>query len=86
MHWFTDLTDAKKKLQAWQREYNESRPHRALNELSPLEYKARWADQRSETHWRAGSENGGLSKGQELTDVLDQKTGGRHEHGLSLYK
>ena len=50
VHWFTDLTDAKQKLQAWQREYNESRPHRALNELSPLEYKARWADQRSETH------------------------------------
>jgi putative transposase len=49
-HWFADLTDAKQKLQAWQREYNESRPHRAVNELSPLEYKARWADQWSETH------------------------------------
>ena len=45
VHWFADLTDAKQKLQAWRREYNESRPHRALNELSPLEYKARWADQ-----------------------------------------
>jgi putative transposase len=22
-HWFADLTDAKQKLQAWQREYNE---------------------------------------------------------------
>ncbi len=50
VHWFADLTDAKQKLQAWRREYNESRPHRALNELSPLEYKARWADQRSESH------------------------------------
>ena len=50
VHWFADLTDATQKLQAWQREYNESRPHRALNELSPLEYKARWADQRSEIY------------------------------------
>ena len=49
VHWFDDLTDAKIKLQAWQREYNESRPHRSLNELSPLQYKARWAERRSET-------------------------------------
>ena len=35
VHWFDDLTDARRKLQAWQREYNESRPHRFLNELSP---------------------------------------------------
>ena len=48
LHWFDDLTDAQKKLQAWRQEYNESRPHRSLNELSPLEFKARWAEQRSE--------------------------------------
>ena len=48
VQWFDDLTDAKTKLQAWQREYNETRPHRALNELSPLEYRARWAQRRSE--------------------------------------
>ena len=35
VHWFDDLTDARRKLQAWQREYNENRPHRFLNELSP---------------------------------------------------
>ena len=40
VQWLDDLTDAKLMLQAWQREYNETRPHRALNELSPLEY---WA-------------------------------------------
>ena len=48
VHWFDDLTDAQKKLQAWRREYNESRPHQSLNELSLLEFKARWAQQRSE--------------------------------------
>ena len=48
VHWFDDLTDAKEKLQAWRREYNESRPHRSLDELSPLEFKAQWAERRSE--------------------------------------
>ena len=48
VHWFDDLTDAKEKMQAWQRDYNESRPHRSLNNLSPLQYKARWAERRSE--------------------------------------
>jgi putative transposase len=48
VHWFDNLTDAKEKLQAWQREYNESRPHRSLNNLSPLQYKAQWAERRSE--------------------------------------
>lgn len=47
-HWFEDLTDARNKLQAWRKDYNESRPHRALNNLSPLEYKAKWAAKRLE--------------------------------------
>ena len=46
VHWFDDLTDARRKLQAWQREYNEIRPHRSLNELSPQEFKALWTQQR----------------------------------------
>lgn len=50
LHWFDDLTDAQTKLQAWRQEYNETRPHRALNDLSPLEYKARWAKRTSEIH------------------------------------
>jgi len=48
VHWFQDLTDAKDKLQAWMQEYNESRPHRSLNNLSLLEYKARWAHKQPE--------------------------------------
>ena len=48
-HWFADLTDAANKLEAWRREYNEIRPHRALNDLSPLEYKAQWASRAAET-------------------------------------
>jgi putative transposase len=48
-HWFSDLTDAQDKLEAWRQEYNESRPHRALNNLSPLEFKARWTNEEPET-------------------------------------
>jgi len=29
-HWFSSLTEAKRIINAWRREYNESRPHRAL--------------------------------------------------------
>ena len=50
VHWFDDLTDAKEKMQAWQDDYNENPPHRSLNGLSPLQYKARWAERRSENH------------------------------------
>jgi putative transposase len=37
-HWFTLLTDAKEQIEQWRVEYNESRPHRALGEVSPAEY------------------------------------------------
>jgi putative transposase len=48
VHWFEDLNDAKEKLQAWQVEYNESRPHRALKNLSPREFVDQWVAQPSE--------------------------------------
>ena len=37
-HWFSTLTEAKETIEAWQREYNESRPHRALGERTPSEF------------------------------------------------
>lgn len=43
VHWFTDLTDARRKMQAWQDDYNGSRPHRSLNNLTPSEFAAQWA-------------------------------------------
>jgi putative transposase len=48
VHWFEDLADAKKKLQDWKREYNESRPHRALNDLSPREFTRQWKQRTAE--------------------------------------
>ena len=40
LHWFTSLEDAKEKIEAWRRDYNEGRPHRALNNISPQEFAA----------------------------------------------
>lgn len=37
-HWFTSLTDAKEQIEQCRMEYNESRPHGALGEMSPAEY------------------------------------------------
>ena len=37
-HWFASLEEAKEKIEAWRKEYNESRPHRALGERTPMEF------------------------------------------------
>jgi putative transposase len=37
-HWFTSLTEARQLIEAWRREYNGSRPHRALGERTPNEF------------------------------------------------
>jgi putative transposase len=40
-HWFTDLNDARRLIEAWRQEYNESRPHRSLGERTPNEFASR---------------------------------------------
>lgn len=45
-HWFTTLTEAKRVIEAWRREHNESRPHRALGEKTPSEFACQDAAQR----------------------------------------
>ena len=42
-HWFTTLAEARQIIEAWRREYNESRPHRALGERTPHEFAFRIA-------------------------------------------
>jgi transposase InsO family protein len=37
-HWFTSLEDARQVIEAWRKEYNESRPHRALGERTLHEF------------------------------------------------
>ena len=34
-HWFLDLKEAKQLIEAWRREYNESRPHASLKDRTP---------------------------------------------------
>ena len=41
VHWFETIDEAKAKIEAWRVDYNESRPHQALNELTPSEYAGR---------------------------------------------
>ncbi|RVT89296.1 transposase, partial [Rhodovarius crocodyli] len=35
-HWFMSLDDARAKLEAWRRDYNEVRPHSALGNKAPI--------------------------------------------------
>jgi len=41
LHWFETLEEAKAIIEAWRRDYNESRPHSTLNDLSPAEFARR---------------------------------------------
>ncbi len=48
-HWFATLAEAKQIIEAWRREYNESRPHRALGERTPNEIASEFAASREFT-------------------------------------
>ena len=37
-HWFASLSEAKQLIELWRRDYNESRPHRALAQRTPSEF------------------------------------------------
>jgi len=45
-NWFSNLEDAKLIIEAWRREYNESRPHRALADRTPMEFASQIAARR----------------------------------------
>ena len=38
--WFTSLAEARACMEAWRKEYNEERPHTALNNRTPKQYLA----------------------------------------------
>ena len=42
---FFDLLDARRKLEAWRRDYNEERPHSSIGNLTPVEFAARVGNQ-----------------------------------------
>ena len=37
-NWFTDIEDARIKIEAWRRDYNEKRPHSSLGNLTPAQF------------------------------------------------
>ena len=37
-HWFTTLNDARRTIEAWREDYNQVRPHSALDNLTPTEF------------------------------------------------
>lgn len=39
-HWFTTLTDAREKIEAWRVDYNTERPHSSLGYRTPMEFAA----------------------------------------------
>ena len=67
-HWFGTLTEAKRLIEAWRQEYNESRPHRSLGEGTPSEFASQYAAShddcnlnQSKTNTRLGTETLGPS-------------------------
>jgi len=44
VYWFESLQEAQVRIEAWRREYNESRPHRALHDQTPEEFAKRAAE------------------------------------------
>ena len=41
VHWFESIEEARAKIEGWRLDYNESRPHQALEELTPVEFAGR---------------------------------------------
>jgi putative transposase len=42
-HWFESIDDASEKIDAWRWDYNENRPHRSLEGLTPREFAVQQA-------------------------------------------
>jgi putative transposase len=47
---FYNLEDARIKIEAWRIDYNENRPHRSLNQLTPAEFAKNYENQLTEEH------------------------------------
>jgi putative transposase len=48
-HWFESIDDAIEKIDAWRWDYNENRPHRSLEGLTPREFAVKQALMGSQT-------------------------------------
>ena len=59
-NWFQSLPEARQAIEAWRREYNESRPHRALANRTPTEFASQIAAQ----GYQMGHKFGGFLRAQ----------------------
>jgi putative transposase len=48
LHWFTDLADAKAKIESWRVEYNRVRPHSSLGDATPEAFAERFKTEHPE--------------------------------------
>jgi putative transposase len=44
LHWFTDLADARERIETWRMEYNTIRPHSSLDDVTPAEFASRFPE------------------------------------------
>jgi integrase-like protein len=70
-HWFMSLTETQQIVETWRREYNESRPHRALGEKTPHEFANEIAASRDFIGMQAAenSPSGWYKKAGPISDV-----------------
>jgi putative transposase len=66
--WFTSLADARQKIEAWRRDYNEARPHSSLGYMTPNEFAGRLSFallsvDTADRAGRQGNPSGALSRG-----------------------
>ncbi len=47
-HWFSDIVHTRKIINDWRQDYNECRPHSALNYQTPAEFAASWRNEKLE--------------------------------------
>ncbi len=69
VNWFLSLEDARAKIEAWRRDYNDSRPHSSLGDRTPREF--------ARCH-RAKTTDGGPSTSQILTNWPESIRGDLH--------
>jgi putative transposase len=55
LSWFQNLFDARRKIAAWRKEYNEERPHSSLGYQTPREFAARVGAAEADSALRAAS-------------------------------
>ena len=46
-NWFTSLSDARRKIEAWREDYNQQRPHSSLNYMPPADFAKQQAEMRT---------------------------------------